>query len=384
MKTFGLSEMECCEKIRRYILAHSEEILADVLMLAEHQSPSSSKEYADRCADALEALMEARLGVKPTAVFPQESNGRHLYYEIGSSEKKALLLAHYDTVWNVDALPLKREGNVLAGPGVLDMKCGIAAGIWALKALQETGGLTGIWGLFFNSDEETGSRSSVGCFEPVAKQYPTALILEPATAEGAVKLGRKGVGMFEITVHGKAAHAGNDYLTGRSAILEAARLTEALFAMSRPEDGTTVNVGVISGGTKRNVVAAEAKLSIDVRVTTKAESDRITEAIYALQPHQDGITLDISGGLNRPPFPRNDATDALFAIAKEAAAELGSELHGITVGGGSDGNFTAAWGIPTLDGLGPIGSGAHAATEHILVAESLERIAVLGNFLGKL
>jgi glutamate carboxypeptidase len=284
----------------------------------------------------------------------------------------------------VDDLPLVRDGNRLAGPGAYDMKYGIVAGIWAIKALQATGGLDGSIGLFFNADEEMGSRTSRGCFEPIAKEYANALILEGASLGGTVKVGRKSTGDFLVKVHGKAAHAGTDYTKGRSAILEAAWLIQELFAMTDLEKGTTVNVGVISGGTKFNVIAGEAEFTVDLRVTNAAEGKRVTDLIYALKPRQEGVTLEITGGINRPPFEFNEANQKLYATAVEAARELGNELPCVIVGGGSDGNLTSTWGIPTIDGMGAVGDGAHAKWEHILIKESLEHTAMLTNLLTKL
>lgn len=372
------------DAMKQYILENGEQMIADTVMLAQHQSPTARKEYVEKCADALTALVKERLGLEPTAVYPQEERGRHIYYQVGEGRPKALMIGHYDTVWNIDDLPLKREGNKLSGPGVYDMKYGIVAAIWAVKALQATGGLDGQLGLFFNSDEEMGSRTSRAHFEPIAKTFPNALILEPAAPDGAVKVGRKSTGNFLIKVNGIAAHAGTDYASGRSAILEAAYLTEQLFAMTELDKGTSVNVGVISGGTKFNVIAANAELLVDVRVTSAAEGKRMEQAIGALQPKQDGVTLEITGGMNRPPFEFTEANQGLYAKAREAAAELGIDLGKVIVGGGSDGNFTSTWGIPTLDGLGPVGDGAHAAKEHMMIAESLEHTAMLANLLCKL
>jgi len=375
--------MNKTEAIRAYIRENGPQIIADTIMLAEHQSTTAHRDYAERCADAIVELMRERLGVEPQAVFPQETRGRHLYYRIGEDAPTALMIGHYDTVWDIDAIPLKLEGNVLSGPGVYDMKYGIVAGIWAVKALIATGGLNGSVGMFFNSDEETGSRTSVGCFEPIAKTYPAVLVLEP-TLKNAVKVARKSTGAFRIHVCGRAAHAGSDYTSGRSAILEAARLTEQLFAMTDLDKGTTVNVGVISGGTKSNVIASDAWMEVDVRVTTVAEGKRITAAIQALKPTQDGVVLEITGGINRPPFEFCEQNKPLFEKACAAAAELGMELRGIHVGGGSDANFTSGWGIPSLDGLGAVGDGAHAVHEHILIEESLEHTALLGVLLASM
>lgn len=376
--------MNRCDAMKQYLMENGEQIIADTVMLAQHQSPTAQKAYAEKCADAIQTLVKERLGLEPTAQYPQEARGRHLYYRVGEGRPKALMIGHYDTVWNIDDLPLKREGNKLSGPGVYDMKYGIVAAIWTIKALQATGGLDGTYGLFFNSDEEMGSRTSRAHFEPIAKTFPNALILEPAAPNGDVKVGRKSTGDFLIRIHGIAAHAGTDYASGRSAILEAAYLTQELFAMTALDKGTSVNVGVISGGTKFNVIAAYAQMQVDVRVTSAAEGQRMAAAIASLKPRQDGVSLEITGGMNRPPFEFTGANQGLYAKAKEAAAELGIDLGKIMVGGGSDGNFTSTWGIPTLDGLGPVGDGAHAATEHLMIAESLEHTAVLANLLTKL
>lgn len=376
--------MNRSEAMKRYILENGEQMIADTIFLAEHQSPTVRKEYMEKCADAIEDLIRQRLGIEPTAVYPQQERGRHMYYKIGEGRPKALMLGHYDTVWNIDDLPLIRDGNKLSGPGVYDMKYGIVAGIWAIKALLATGGLDGCIGLFLNSDEEMGSRTSLAHFEPIATQFPNALILEPAAPNGAVKVGRKSTGDFLIQIDGIAAHAGTDYAKGRSAILEAAYLTEQLFAMTDLPNGTTVNVGVISGGTKFNVIAAHAEMKVDVRVTKVSEGQRLTQLITGLKPKQDGVTLTVTGGMNRPPFEFTEANQALFRIAQGASAELGIDLPKVIVGGGSDGNFTSAWGIPTLDGLGPVGDGAHAASEHLMIDASLNHTAMLANLLCKL
>jgi len=371
--------------LKDYILSHADEILADTLYLVDYQSPSSNKELADRCADALKDLIERRLQVQPEMVFEQQEYGPHFFYRIGTGRPKALLIGHYDTVWDPDTLPVVRQGNILYGPGVYDMKYGLVAGIWAVKAIRETGlaAPDECVGLFFNSDEEPGSLTSRYCLEKVAKEFEHALVLEPSK-NGALKVGRKAVGTFHIRINGAAAHAGTDYTAGRSAILEAAYLTQQLFAMTDLEKGTTVNVGTISGGTKTNVFAASAEMDVDVRVTTMEEAKRLTEQVEGLQPTVDGCSIEISGGVNRPPFETTPANRVLFEKAKEIGNKLGMDVRSITVGGGSDGNFTSAWGIPTLDGLGPMGDGAHAVNEHILINESLENTVLLTALLHEL
>lgn len=375
--------MERMHRLQEYIQAHREQIIDDVSALVEHQSPTTNKAYSEKCADFLIELVRERLGIAPEAVFPQEDRARHLFFRIGTGRPKAILIGHYDTVWDVDALPLVRDGNKLSGPGVFDMKYGIVSGIWGLKALMETGGLDYCVGFFMNSDEETGSRTSRPCYEPIAKTFEHALIMEPLM-QNNFKTSRKGIGNFTVEITGRAAHAGNDPAKGRSAILEAARLTEKLFALTDMEKGSSVNVGVISGGTKPNVVAAHATLQVDLRVTQASEAERMTKAIYDLKPSMDGVTVEITGGMNRPPFEENEKTQALFQKAKTLASQLGMEVTCGKSGGGSDGNFTYSWGIPTLDSLGGVGDGAHAAWEHILLNESLQSTVLFATFLDSL
>lgn len=371
--------------LKDYILSHADEIIEDTLYLVRHQSPSSDKELACRCADALTDLVWRRLQVQPETVFDQQEYGPHFFYRIGTGRPKALLIGHYDTVWDPDTLPVVRQDNVLYGPGVYDMKYGLVAGIWAIKAIRETGlgRADECVGLFFNSEEEPGSPTSRYSLETVAKEFENALVLEPSK-NGALKVGRKAVGRFHIRVNGVAAHAGTDPVSGRSAILEAANLVQQLHALTDLEKGTTVNVGTIHGGTKVNVVAASAELGVDVRAKTMEEAKRLTDRIESLQPSIDGCSIEISGGVNRPPFETTPANWALFEKAKAIGTELGMDVRSITVGGGSDGNFTSAWGIPTLDGLGPMGDGAHAVNEHILIKESLENTVLLTALLHEL
>lgn len=368
--------MERAAAIRAFLTSHREDIVNDTLTLVRAQSPTSDRAACEACADAVEALLLKRLGASPAAVYPQERNGRHLYYVIGEGRRAGLLIGHYDTVWNIDALPLVIDENRIAGPGVYDMKYGIVAAVWSLLALRELGLLDRSYGLFFNSDEEIGSGSSRPIFEPVAREWDNVLVLEPAT-DGALKSGRKGVGAFDITVHGVAAHAGNDYEKGRSAILAAAKLIETLHGLTDLSRGTTVNVGIVSGGTKRNVVAAEAELTVDFRVCTAAEGERIVGAINALAPDMDGVRFDICGGINRPPFEFTEVNQALYRRIEEAGREMGIPVSHVFVGGGSDGNFTSAMGIPTLDGFGAVGTGAHADYEHILIDESIRHTGLL-------
>lgn len=378
---------EKAQAIRSYIQSHREDILRDLETLVRAESPSNDKALCDRCAEQLAQLVKERLDV-PCRRFEMEQNGKHLSARVGEGPMRVLIIGHYDTVWNPGTLALRREGNALYGPGVYDMKFGDVAAIWALRALKELNMLPpGSVGLFFNSDEEIGSGTSRPLFESQARDAGCVFILEPASGPDqgfAVKGSRKGVGMFRIEVNGRASHAGSDYEKGRSAVLEAARLTVRLFAMTDLARGTTVNVGVLSGGTKTNVVAAHAGLSVDVRVNTAAEGGRVAAAIAALQPEGEGITLEITGGMNRPPFEQTEQNRALFDRAAAIAAGMGHTLRKTHVGGGSDGNFTSALGIATLDGLGAVGDGAHAQHEHIFIDESLESMVRLAGYLSEI
>ncbi len=375
------------QAIRDFIMAHKAEMLDDLLSLAHAESPTSDKAACDACAKVLEGLVQKNLGVSCRR-FEQAENGPHLLAAVGEGRTRALIIGHYDTVWNVGALPFSQRGNELHGPGVYDMKYGDVSGLWALRALRELDMLpAGRVEFFFNSDEETGSHTSRPLFEQRAKEAECVLILEPASGPDkgfAIKSGRKGVGHFHIAVTGRASHAGNDYSKGRSAVLEAARLTEKLFALTDLDKGTTVNVGVLSGGTKVNVVAARADLDVDVRIRTPEEGERLTRAITGLRPTLDGISLEVTGGINRPPFVFTPQNQALFRRVEAIAAAMGHTLRHTEVGGGSDGNFISALGIPTLDGFGAVGDGAHAAHEHILLEESLESTVRLAAYLSEI
>jgi glutamate carboxypeptidase len=234
------------------------------------------------------------------------------------------------------------------------------------------------------SDEEIGSGSSRGLIEQCAGEAAAVLVLEPATSGGAIKTARKGIADFTIRVTGRAAHAGVEPEKGISAVEEAARIVLRLKELAHPALGTTVNVGVIRGGTRPNVVAAEAKLEIDVRFANKRETERVLPAITGLRAQLSGARIDVEGGLDRPPMERTQGVARLAALAQRIAAELGFELNESATGGGSDGNFTAALGVPTLDGLGPDGGGAHADSEHLLVDSWIRRTLLLSRLLEAL
>ena len=314
--------------------------------------------------------------------------GGHLLREFGDphADKQILILGHYDTVWPVGTLqhmPFREEQGRLWGPGVLDMKGGIACALMAIRALEELSiPIPARVLLQLNADEETGSRTSRALTERNAQASIAVLVIEPGTGlTGKLKTARKGVGQFRIRVTGRAAHSGVDFENGASAVLELSRQLLKIAEFTELASGVTVNPGVIRGGTRSNVIAAEAEAEIDIRIARLSDAAALEEKFHALKPVDDRCSIEITGGLNRPPMERTDAIGQLFEKARQAARELGIDLEESATGGGSDGNFTAALGIPTLDGLGAVGEGAHAANESILVSRIADRIALLAQLL---
>lgn len=300
-----------------------------------------------------------------------------------STMKPILLLGHLDTVWPIgtlNAMPWRDENGRFYGPGVLDMKAGVVMALAALAALRELG-LKRPVALLLNSEEEVGSPVSRPITERLALQSSAVFVLEPAQGL-AYKTARKGVGNYTLHVQGVAAHSGVDFEQGHSAILEAARLIQTVSSFSDPGKGRTVNCGVVSGGTRSNVVAASASVEVDVRITQASDAATIDHLLRTLQTFDPHCTLTVTGALNRPPMERNAGTVTLFQQARKLAAELGFSLDEAATGGGSDGNFTAALGIPTLDGMGAVGEGAHAPHESVIVEHLLPRTALLAAMIA--
>lgn len=368
-----------------YLKSHEKEILEDLEGLVKKESPSSNKALVDECGEHLQELFVKRLGAQ-AEVITQSEVGNHLKFTWGDAKEQLLIIGHFDTVWDQGRLPYRIEGNKAYGPGIFDMKGGIIQSLWALKAIKDSGlPLQKKIVFLCNSDEEIGSIHSRKYIEEEAQKSSAVLIVEPAVANsGALKTSRKGVGIFSIVVHGRSTHAGNHHEDGINALEELARQIIVLQGLTDYEKGTTVNVGVAQGGTRSNVVPEYAKAEIDLRVKTMSEAQRLTDTILGLKPFLKGSSLEVTGGINRPPMERSDKTALLFNTAKEAANELGFELNEATVGGGSDGNFTAALGIPTLDGLGVLGDGPHAENEHILIDALPTRAALFANLLLKI
>lgn len=354
--------------------------------LVEHESPSTDKVALDACATHLQALC-AQLGGRIERL-AHETAGDHLLVEWGRGEQQILLLGHYDTVWPLGQLrrmPVTEAGGRLHGPGVFDMKGGLAIGLLAMRALLEVAAPgSGRVVFLMTSDEETGSHASRNVIVEQALESAAVLVLEPATLEGFVKTSRKGVGVYTIRAHGVSAHAGADPGRGASAIHELARQIVALSKLQDVDRGVSVNVGIVSGGTRSNVIAEEAWAEVDVRVPSREDAERVESFMRARRPTMDGTRIEIAGGINRMPFERTAAVVGLFHHARTVAAEMGFELGEGGAGGASDGNFTGALGIPTLDGLGALGDGAHALHEHVIINDLPRRAALLAGLIQRL
>lgn len=352
--------------------------------LVHIESPTRDEEANLRLADRLEAELRER-GAQVESV-PAPGLGRHLVGRFRRSaedgKKPLLVMAHMDTVHPVgmlERMPFSEKDGRLGGPGVYDMKSGIVAALMAIDGLlaASQGALSTALTFLITCDEEIGSGSSRELIEDLARESRAALVLEPSVPGGKVKTRRKGVGAYRLRVSGVAAHSGIEPEAGASAVHELVRQVQDVLDLARDDEGTTINVGVIAGGTKENVMAAEAHCTIDVRFWRGDEADRVDAGLRALSPVDQRCSLELSGGVNRYPLERTDASGDLFDKAKEAARELGWDLEEGSTGGGSDGNLASAVGCPTLDGLGLDGGGAHALHEHILVSEIPRRIALM-------
>jgi len=369
-------------------------LLDRVRQLVEIESPSDDKRAVDRCVEAV-AEMAAALGGKVRR-HRQRDFGDLLELRFGRVRRRTakaagdagpvMLLGHLDTVWPLGTLrtmPFRVAQGRAWGPGTLDMKAGVAMGLTALEALRATEALEREVVFLLTSEEEVGSPVSREVTERLARSCVAVFVLEPAQGlQGAYKTARKGVGRYTLRVEGVAAHAGVDFEKGHSAIDELAWQIEKVRSFTEPERGLTVNVGVIRGGTRGNVVAAEAEAEIDVRIARAGDAARIERRMRGLRVRDRRCVLEVAGGMNRPPMERSRGTAALFHRAATLAAELGFGLTEAATGGGSDGNFTAALGVPTLDGMGAVGEGAHATHESVVIAELAPRTMLLAAMLG--
>ena len=365
--------------------SHLESVLQTIRDFVEIESPSDHKPAADRMSAFL-AEKFALLGGRPHR-HRAEQFGDNLQIDFpgAANTKPVLLLGHFDTVYPLGTLPTmpcRMENGRLHGPGVLDMKAGIALMLFAIEALQcWHGQLPRPVTVFLVSDEEVGSYSSRKITEDLARKSSAVLVLEPAAGRGAVKTARKGVGEYILSVKGVSSHAGLDPGKGHSAIVELARQISVLWKWNDLKSGLSVNPGVIRGGTRTNVIAAEAVAEIDVRIKRAQQAAALARKFRALKPFDKHCKLHIEGGINRLPMERTSGVAELYKQARSIAQEINWKLEEAAVGGGSDGNFTAGIGIPTLDGMGAVGEGAHAVHEHIVISELPRRALLLAGMI---
>src|SRR5580704_620757 len=365
------------------------EIIRSIRDLVECESPSDHPPSVNRFVD----LLAGKLDGAKVRTFAGGRFGKHLRAEFtlpGPRKQRygwILALAHSDTVWPLGTLaqmPFQEKRGRLWGPGVLDMKSGIVFFLYAVQALRELGiPVARRVVLQVNSDEEVGSDSSRPLTEDAARHSAAVLVLEPGTGpSGKIKTARKGVGSYLVKVRGRASHSGVDFENGASAVVELARQIEHIAGFTNLKRGLTVNPGVIAGGTRSNVIAAEAWADVDMRIARLKDAPLLDKKFHSLRPFDKRCSIQVEGGMNRPPMERTPAIRKLFEIARGCATELGVKLEESSTGGGSDGNFTAAMGIPTLDGLGGVGEGAHAVNESILVNRIADRTALLAMLLS--
>jgi glutamate carboxypeptidase len=366
------------------------EIIALIREMVECESPSNSPGEVNRFVDL---VVERTRDIAAAKLIDSDRFGKHLRLEFDlPGMKKAgqiLGIGHSDTVWpsgTLKSMPYRETDGRLWGPGVLDMKSGLAFFIHAVRVLRELNVSIGKKViLLIVSDEEVGSKSSRAITEAEAKESNCVLVLEPGSGiAGDLKTSRKGVGNYTIFVEGKATHAGISFSDGANAIVEAARQVERISRFTNLKRGRTVNPGVISGGTRTNVVAAEARIDVDIRAVRLKDAEELDKRFRGLEPVDNRCKIRVEGGLNRPPMERTKTIVKLFEKAKKIGGELGLKLEESSTGGGSDGNFTAAMGIATLDGVGGVGEGAHAINESILIDRIADRTALLAGLIAGL
>jgi len=370
--------------LERVASASEGRLKARLRELVEVESPSEDKAAVDRAGELVATWAEEAGGTLRR--HRQKAFGDVLELRFGAARSKrgrVLLLGHLDTVWPMGTLkkmPWREAEGKLWGPGVLDMKAGVVMALEAVSALRELEPERPVT-LLLVSEEEVGSPVSRAITERLARECAAVLVLEPAQGL-AYKTARKGVGNYELRVEGVGSHAGVDFGSGHSAVLEMARLVEKVSGFTDLSKGLTVNVGVVSGGTRSNVVAAECIAEVDVRIAKAKDAVRVERMFRALKVTDKACRLTLTGGINRPPMERKAGTVALFRMAQRLAAEMGLTLEEASTGGGSDGNFTAAMGVATLDGMGAVGAGAHAAHEHVEVKYLVERTVLLAGVIA--
>ena len=364
-------------------------MIALIRELVECESPSDDPAAVNRFADLFTSTIGDIAKVRKLA---GPGFGNHLRCEFDLPGRKKhgqiLALGHSDTVWPLGTLktmPFREANGRLWGPGVLDMKSGLAFFVFAMRALRELDiPIARKVVLQVNADEEVGSETSRPHTEQAARASDFVLVLEPGTGlEGKLKTARKGVGDYTVTARGRAAHAGLDFSAGANAIVELARQIDKIAGFTKLERGITVSPGVVRGGTRTNVVPAEARVEIDARIVRAKDEAYLQKRFRSLAPFDKRCVIDVGGGMNRPPMERSRGIVALLREAQRLGRELGVRIKESTSGGGSDGNFTAALGVPTLDGLGGVGEGAHAVNESILIDRMADRTALLAKLVAR-
>ena len=386
---------DACPTILSHVERRESEITALIRKFVECESPSDDPAAVNRFVELVSDTVASFAKVKtirggrfgPQLICEMALPGRKKSGH--GAPGQILALGHSDTVWpmgTLRAMPFRQADGRLWGPGVLDMKSGIAFFVFAVRALRELDiPVASKVVLQLNSDEEVGSEASRPITEKNAARSKAVLVLEPGTGlAGKLKTARKGVGDFTIVVRGRASHAGVDFEAGASAVLELARQLDRIAGFTQLARGITVNPGVVSGGTRSNVVAAEARAEVDIRVLRLKDAPALEKKFRGLRAFDRRCSIQVSGGLNRPPMERSAGIVKLFRTAQKLAKELGVEIEESLTGGGSDGNFTAALGVPTLDGLGGVGEGAHAANESILIERIADRTALIAKLLAAL
>lgn len=371
------------QEILKGVKANEPRLRARLRALVEVESPSEDKAAVDNAGMLLKTWLNASKCTLKTHKMHSFGDVLELNFGPKNAKNRVLLLGHLDTVWPIGTLksmPWRVSAGKIYGPGVLDMKCGVVMALEAVDVLQ-TLGLSPPVTLLLNSDEEVGSPISRPITERIALKAKAVLVLEPAQGL-AYKTARKGIGHYNLRVEGVASHAGVDFEKGHSAVLEMAFFVQQIASLNAPERGLTANIGTIHGGTRSNVVAAECYAEVDVRIAKAADAKYVERFFKSLKTQDKACRLTVTGGMNRPPMERKGGTIALFRTAQRLAAEMGLDLEEAATGGGSDGNFTAALNVPTLDGMGAVGAGAHAAHEHVVAKHLVERTALLAGMIA--
>lgn len=389
---FSVDTVAMSAELANRIVRHLEASRAGMVELLEalvlRESPSEDVDSLRRMLRMLAEAFQQR-GFRASTWGTKQGGG--VLLAVPGSRRRGrpyqLIVGHCDTVWpvgTIETMPAKSEEGVFWGPGSYDMKAGLVQGLFAVQALAAVGvddpPVTPVF--LINSDEETGSRQSTRVISRLARRADRCLVLEPSLGpQGSLKTARKGVGRFTVTVRGKAAHAGLDPGQGASAILELSLVVQKLFALNDHQRGITVNVGTIDGGLRPNVIAPESRATVDVRVPTRDDAERIEARIRSIEPQTPGTQIEIRGRIGRPPMERTERNRRLWQLAQRCASQIGIEITEAAAGGGSDGNTTSQL-APTLDGLGAVGAGAHAVNEHLALDKMVERAALLACLLA--